>query len=477
MDYKAIKQLAKERGVSVTELCALAPNNDPFYTGRPAEVKAAEWFADLWQRFGYTTGVHLRRVHYRAVHPPGSVLKPDGTVYENTDTSWKYLCNAGKWARYLNLVSPTAFEDRRNPEPMIFTAWKHPDDVDYRDPAPRYGVVYDWEEWDSYSLPEIPSLPGIPYQLPDLPALGVGGYNGIQQGYHIEVWCEKTTMNDVLKPLCERYGVNLVTGAGEMSISSVVDFLLERVHQADRPARILYVSDYDPAGLGMPISVARKVEFYQRENGSGALDIRLHPIVLTSDQVGAFDLPRIPVKDSDRRKANWIEHHGAGQVELDALEALHPGELQSIVSEAILQYYDPNLVQRAQGQRYALWRALQDEQGGVLEGYEEQLKGLGMDYSRLVDDFGATRERFSELVQDFQAEINAHQEALQRIIERGRTLYDCIQCDLDDVDIDLDDYPLPEPDLPPESDGLLYDSRRDYLEQLERYKAYRHGDM
>jgi len=43
------------------------------------------------------------------------------------------------------------------------------------------------------------------------------------------------------------------------------------------------------------------------------------------------------------------------------------------------------------------------------------------------------------------------------------------------VDVDLDEYPLPEPDLPPESDGLLYISGRDYLEQLEHYRAYREG--
>jgi hypothetical protein len=37
------------------------------------------------------------------------------------------------------------------------------------------------------------------------------------------------------------------------------------------------------------------------------------------------------------------------------------------------------------------------------------------------------------------------------------------------------DYPHPDPDLPEESDGLLYSSSRDYLEQLDYYKAYRHG--
>lgn len=33
MDYQSIKDLAVERGLSVTELLALAPANDPFYVG------------------------------------------------------------------------------------------------------------------------------------------------------------------------------------------------------------------------------------------------------------------------------------------------------------------------------------------------------------------------------------------------------------------------------------------------------------
>jgi hypothetical protein len=27
----------------------------------------AKWFAELWRQFGYTTGVHLRRVHYQVI--------------------------------------------------------------------------------------------------------------------------------------------------------------------------------------------------------------------------------------------------------------------------------------------------------------------------------------------------------------------------------------------------------------------------
>ena len=81
--YEKIKRLAKEKKCNVTDLLILARQNDPFYTGSATQKAMAEWFAELWQRFGYSTGVHLRRVHYQLVSqedPKKHNGKPDGTI-------------------------------------------------------------------------------------------------------------------------------------------------------------------------------------------------------------------------------------------------------------------------------------------------------------------------------------------------------------------------------------------------------------
>ena len=65
--YERIKRLAKETGRNIPDLLALARKNDPYFMGSPAQVRQAEWFASLWERFGYTTSVHIRRVHYQLV--------------------------------------------------------------------------------------------------------------------------------------------------------------------------------------------------------------------------------------------------------------------------------------------------------------------------------------------------------------------------------------------------------------------------
>lgn len=469
-NYQTLKVMAKSRGQSVTELLAMSPRRDPFYVGTPAQVAQARWFAELWQKFGYRDGIHLRLMHYRTANGGEVFIKPDGKPYENTENCWDYLVASAQFARYLGLVDPDAFVDRRNPAPII-NARTSPYDSD---PEPSYEVYGDWDDY-GFELPELPSLPALPGRLPDLPSLEAGGYEGIKQDYLIEIWAEKTTMNRVLEPVCRDYGANLVTGAGELSITAVRQFL-KRAKEAGRPARILYISDFDPAGNDMPISVARKIEFYQRNNGVGGLDIALQPIVLTADQVRSYRLPRVPVKDTDRRKDNFEDAYGEGQVELDALEALYPGKLAEIVTDAILDYYDPDLWERAHDQKNELQTELDNLRQAVRNQYDQDLASLSADYAALQDDFEKTRSEFTDKIRDFAPRIEAHQERLESIKARAADIYGKLYKDLESVEVDLDDYPLPEPDIAGDPEGLLYSSERDYSEQLEAYKARQTGE-
>ena len=119
MNYHDIKQLSAETGIGASELIALSASNDPFYAGLPSREVWARWFADIWDRFGWTTGLHLRRIHYVLVSQEEPVIKPDGTAYENTENDWKLLGRASLAARYLRMVPADGLIDRRNPEPII----------------------------------------------------------------------------------------------------------------------------------------------------------------------------------------------------------------------------------------------------------------------------------------------------------------------------------------------------------------------
>jgi hypothetical protein len=214
MDYEAIKALAKSRGVSVKDLIAMSTNHDPFYMGKPADHVAAEWFGDVWRRFGFISGVHLRRIHYRLVSQREPMrLWFDDKPYENTVNCWANLMEAAGQARYLKVVDFDAFVDQRNPDPALYRPYP---------PLPvevAYQIDEDWTTWKGHA--QSPSTPIVWFpslNAPDMPSVDVRNYEG-RQRYHLEIWGEKSTMNDVLIPLCSRYQVNLMTGSGELSIT------------------------------------------------------------------------------------------------------------------------------------------------------------------------------------------------------------------------------------------------------------------
>jgi hypothetical protein len=89
----------------------------------------------------------------------------------------------------------------------------------------------------------------------------------------------------------------------------------------------------------MPVAVARQMEFWRQDDAPGA-DIKLTPLALTRDQVITYQLPRLPIKESDVRQAGFEERYGAGAVEWEALEALYPGVLADLVRDAIAPYRD-----------------------------------------------------------------------------------------------------------------------------------------
>jgi len=307
----------------------MACQNDPFYI-MPAQAKQGEWFAALWERFDFPQGVHLRRVHYVLISQADPVLMVDGRPYQNTEGCWQYIDNASKAARCLRLVDPTAFEDKRNPTATLV---RHYEDSD---PTPEAGIG-DLDEWP---LPEIAVelADDLDWHLPR-PFVNGYGFRDNDKPFHLELISEKSTMDDIVIPLCQRLGVNYAPATGFQSITGVVG-LLRRVAQSQKPCVVFYVSDFDPAGSFMPPSVARQIEYWRPVYAPG-LDVLVLPVVLTREQVNQYGLPPIPIKDTDKRQDNFLARYAVkGATELDALEAIHPGALQKIIQQAAKPYQD-----------------------------------------------------------------------------------------------------------------------------------------
>lgn len=470
--YSRIKQLKKDlrqQGVKVNipDLLALSQSNDPFYAGSPGNTQQALWFVEQLNKVGLNVPrVHLRRVHYRLVSqdPPPKLWS--GKTYANDAKSWQALNCASKAARYLRLVDVENFDDRRNPDPVICM-------TSAQTPEPAWCIETSAMSWNQFDLPTInvELANELDWQIPE-PEVSGYGYAQSDQPVCVEVWIEKSTQEDWLLPLCRRLGANYVSGIGFQSITGAIKALkrLEEFQRQgnEKPLRIFYLSDFDPAGCYMPDGTARQLEYWIEQYVPGA-DIRLMPLGLTDAQVRQYKLPTIPIKESDARLKNFCERWNVeGGVELDALEALRPGTMRAIVESAIRPYRDTTLIRRLNDAEEEAVETVNDAWEKHKKAFDDRLEKLKLQAKQILEPFQARLERFAEEVADaFEAsgiddEIAQFRADVREAVEQ--------------LEIELPDRPEPEYDGDGDSDWL-YDSRRDYSTQLSFYKARRHGDV
>jgi hypothetical protein len=457
MDYDRIVAMAKEQCCQVTLLLAESQAADPFYAGAPSSKVAGEWFAALWRSHAFPTGTHIRRIHYRLVSLKKPPRLPDGTGYENTERCWEFLNNASRYARHLALVDPMAFKDQRNPQPHLFAQYEEV-------PQPQWSVG----EVESWRLPEIATDVGLGLDF-SLPEPEVSGYEGVQadQPFHLELWIEKSTMNDVLIPVCRSLGMNLVTAVGFQSITGAVR-LIERMQQIEeiigrsQAVRIFYISDFDPAGNIMPVTVSRHIEFYLPRYLPGA-DVKLIHLALTKEQVIEYQLPRTPIKEKDRRRAGFEDRYGEGAVELDALETLYPGTLARIVREAAEPYRDDDI-------GTLLDEAETEAQEAVAEAWEEATEEARGERDEILEEVEEIYKPYREKLKELNAELKQELAPLQDRLDGVRR---AVVEKTNSLKVELPDRPTSDLEPPEEEQQCLFCSDRDYLEQLEFYHAHK----
>jgi hypothetical protein len=423
LDRDGLEALAKQLGRPMSTLYVLNWHNDPFMASQSSRLAMAEWFAQVWNDLGVGRGFHLRRIHYAAISQDPPILMPSGKPYINTQECADFLGNASLDARYLCLVPADDLVDRRNDEPIIYL----PNDAASAGLHIAGGLLEN--ELSGFEVPKLRLIRPT-----------------ILQRFHVEIWCEKTTMNDVLLPLCELYGINLVTGSGELSLTACVN-VVKRAEESGCPVRILYVSDFDPAGASMPVAVARKIEHLLYVMELRHLDIQVRPIVLTHEQCIRYRLPRTPIKASEGRAGKFEARFGEGATELDALEALRPGELRHILLHEIERYYDADL---------------DDDVRDVAAEVETDLDAVN----------AAVSKKHAKAIAELEAEQKKLAAAIKAFEKKAKPILRKIEKDLEAEAPDVDAYDWPEPDEGDEDDDPLFDSTRDYVEQIDRYKEH-----
>jgi len=432
-----LRATAAALGRSMKSLLVMDAKNDPFNTGTATHVAAAEWVAGIHARHPAVT-THLRRLHYKAVDDP--TPKPDGTRHLNTEKNWKWLLDAGKWARDLQLIPDVDVIDRRS------SAWQWNDarPLWWR---PRHGHPLLIADAIPPDIDDPDVIESLSLKI-DPPSVSTFYDYDHTDDVRIGVVVEKSTVDDVLVPLCQRLHLDYLAATGYTSRVRIGEWLR---HDPDRPARLLYISDFDPAGDKMPRAFARALEFLIMRDGD-KIDAAVQPLALTVDQVHHYQLPTIPMDmDVDRaviaKRQKFMDKYGVpGAVELDALVTRHPGELERLIADAVADIRDQTLRVRLADARDDAAQAVD----AVWQRHQPRVRAAEAD---ILPAFVAAREAFQAALAEIDtSDLDAALDAVNEELEQ----------------LDLPDRPQVER-IDREHDWL-FRSDRSYLQQLDHYR-------
>lgn len=141
--------------------------------------------------------------------------------------------------------------------------------------------------------------------------------------YRCEVWAESRSIASVMLKDCKELAVDLFPCGGFSSLSFVhAAAQQQNISQDKRPLVVLYVGDYDPAG----VLIDRALERELREHLRSDIELDFRRIAINEDQVAEFDLPTKPRKEGDKRSlevAYTVEAEALPAANLRAILRVH----------------------------------------------------------------------------------------------------------------------------------------------------------
>ena len=141
--------------------------------------------------------------------------------------------------------------------------------------------------------------------------------------YRCEVWAESRSIASVILDDCQELAVDLFPCGGFSSLSFIHEAAQQHnASQDKRPLIVLYVGDYDPAGVLIDKSLEREL----REHLRSDIDMDFQRIAINEEQVEQYDLPTKPRKEGDKRSQHLkytVEAEAMPARDLRALLRLH----------------------------------------------------------------------------------------------------------------------------------------------------------
>jgi hypothetical protein len=357
----------------LADLSVLSSQVDPYRLDTPAGHRDGAWLArQLNRAIGQTRRIHWRGLHYALV-VKDTVRKPNGEIYRNTDEDREWLSSvAGKAARWLGYISFERITDNRNAEPIVHRkAWV--------EPSSFVSIGLD------VSIPCVDDLEPFPVAV---------GFDA-RQPYQFVLFGEKASLEDVTLPIAERHQADLYLNTGEISDTHLFRIAKDAVEDG-RPLVVFTLTDCDPAGHQMSVSIGRKLQAL-RDLQFPDLKFEVVAVALTVEQVRELGLPSTPLKETEKRADRWREAFGVEQTEIDAIATLRPNILADIIEHAFDPYLDRDLAAR-------VIRANQEWNRGALQAIAEQVDSAHLE---------AIREEAAERLGEMQEAIDGINQQLR----------------------------------------------------------------
>ena len=252
-----------------------------------------------------------RSIHYRLLNVPGLMRTAKtesnrgrklGTPYANDKPSYKDCCDMGGRLRLSGEIPWGAIIDETR-KTIPFPAFSSP--AEYQDKEIQEFLAK--------------------YHRDCLQA----------QDDYIECVCEKHTLENFIRPVCEEFGIQILFGRGSSSLDARYRLVRRWKLSGKKRLVLLILGDLDPAGEDIVQSLANSMI-----NDFGVEVGNLIPVkvALTDAQVRRFQLPpSMEAKQSSPGYKKYALSHGTKAWEL---EALPTENLRKILRDSIIGFLD-----------------------------------------------------------------------------------------------------------------------------------------
>lgn len=159
----------------------------------------------------------------------------------------------------------------------------------------------------------------------------------LDQPEHVEIWCEKDALTNIINPVCSDYGVSFSALRGFDSESFIYDSAID-LKRMGKPSHVYYFGDHDPSGWWIARNLGPSLR------GFGA-PVSVHHVAVTPRQVASWQLPTRTAKRTDKRLPGFIAYFGSDQC--TEVDAIAPDTLRMLVKRCIMQHIDVEAWERA----------------------------------------------------------------------------------------------------------------------------------